>query len=234
MIDLDEIKGSNGEGQEPSSSAAGLAVRRLRRIRTICWVLVLIMTMVFAGYAGWRTFGPRELPPTAKEVGQALIKNEFALTDHQGRKVSGRDYRGKWQLVFFGFTYCPDICPTTLAMVARVMDILGAEAEGVTPLFITVDPDRDTPEVLAAYVSAFHPRMVGLTGSAAEIKSTAKAFRVYYAKAPQKDAPDGYLMGHSGLIYLMTPDGTYEAAFSHDRDTPETIAAALRKRLKKN
>lgn len=192
------------------------------------------MTMVFAGYAGWRTFGPQEQPPTAKEVGQALIESEFALTDHQGRKVSARDYRGKWQLVFFGFTYCPDVCPTTLAMVAQVMDILDEEADSVTPLFITVDPDRDTPEVLATFVSAFHPRMIGMTGSAEQIKSAAKAFRVYYAKAPEKDAPYGYLMGHSGLIYLMTPAGTYEAVFTHERDTPETIAAALRKRLKKN
>lgn len=233
MVDMKEIKGPDGHDRA-TASTGGVAVRRLRTIRNVSWALVLIIAVIFSGYVGWRTFGPGPPSPTAIEVGQALVKTEFALTDHQGRKVSERDYLKKWQLVFFGFTFCPDICPTTLATVGQAMDMLGEEADSVIPLFITVDPERDTPEVLAEYVSAFHLRMVGLTGSAEQIKSAAKAFRVYYAKSSQKDAPDGYLMGHSGLIYLMTPEGTYEAVFSHERDTPETIAAAIRKRLKKS
>ena len=217
--------------QQETESAIG---RRLRTIRMVSWAAALVVTVVFAGYAGWRTFGPQQRVPTAKEVSQSLIKSEFELIDHQGRKVTAKDYRGKWQLVFFGFTFCPDVCPTTLATVSQAMDMLGEEAERVTPLFITVDPDRDTPEIMAEYVSAFHPRMIGLTGSPEQIKSAAKAFRVYYAKAPQKDAPDGYLMGHSGFVYLMTPEGTYDDVFSNERDTPETIAAAIRKRIRKS
>lgn len=216
---------------EAPASKADVIRKRLRTVRYFSWALALVATMAFAGNAGWRMFGPQQEVLTAKEVSQSLIKSEFELIDHRGHKVTANDYRGKWQLVFFGFTFCPDVCPTTLTTVAQAMDILGDEAERVTPLFITVDPGRDTPEIMAEYVSAFHPRMVGLTGTSEQIKSATEAFRVYYAKAPQKDAPDGYLMGHSGFIYLMTPDGTYEEFFSHENDTPETIAAAIRKRI---
>ena len=107
------------------------------------------------------------------------------------------------------------------------MEILGEGADKVVPLFISVDPDRDTPEVLAKYVQAFGSRMVGLTGTPEQVSAAAQAFRIFYSKVPQKGLPDGYLMGHSGFIYLMTPDGTYEASFSHERDTSETIAAAM-------
>lgn len=228
MKDHDNAK--DGMPTDPSL-AEKVPVSRLRTVRNISCAMALIMTVVFAGYAGWRTFGPNQPPPTAKQVGQTMIKSAFQLTDHQERRVTAKDFHGKWQLVFFGFTYCPDICPTTLSTVSQAMDILSGDADKVTPLFITVDPERDTPKVLAEYVKTFHPRLIGLTGTSEQIKSAAQAFRIYYAKAPQKDAPDGYLMGHSGFIYLMTPDGRYEAVFSHERDTPETIAAAIRKRL---
>lgn len=208
-------------------------VTRLRTIRNISWGLVLIMTMAFAGYVGWSTFGPQQQPPTAKEVSQSLIKSEFELIDHRGRTVTANEFLGKWQLVFFGYTFCPDVCPTTLSTVAEAMDILGKDADSVVPLFISVDPDRDTPEILAEYVQAFHPKLIGLTGSVDQVRSAASSFRVYFAKASQNDDQEDYLMGHSGFIYLMTPTGTYEEVFSHDRDTPETIAAAIKNRIQK-
>lgn len=231
---MNEIKEfPHNKGQMPSDTAGpqSTAVRRLRMIRKISWVLALVATMVFAGYASWQTFGTQQRVPTAKEVSQSLIKSEFELVDHRGRKVTEKDYLGKWQLVFFGFTYCPDVCPTTLATVSEAMDILGEDADKVTPIFITVDPERDTPKVLAEYVTAFHPSLVGLTGNAEQIKSAAEAFRVYYAKAPQESASEEYLMGHSSFVYLMTPEGVFETHFSHERGTPEGIAAAVRERL---
>jgi len=107
-------------------------------------------------------------------------------------------------LVFFGFTNCPDVCPTELTTMAAALDTLGPKAEGVVPVFVTVDPERDTPEVVGLYAQAFHPRMVGLTGSAEQIAQAAKAFRVYYKKAPQKDG--AYSMDHSAFVYMMGPD----------------------------
>ncbi len=220
---MDNLKNKNPES-DANQNASG---NRLRKIRNYSWGLVLVMTVLFAGHTIWSSGSPQ----TAKEVGKAMIKSEFELVDHNGRTVTAADYHGKWQLVFFGFTYCPDVCPTTLTIVSSAMEELGDASEKVVPLFITVDPDRDTPAVLSEYVQAFHPSLVGLTGSAEQVKSAANSFRVYYAKAPQDDAPGGYLMGHSGIIYLMSPDGVFETSFSHERATPETIAAAIKEKL---
>jgi len=204
---------------------------RLTTIRRIAWIAVGVMAVVFAGLFGWRTYQDAH-PPTAKQVAKAAINSEFELVDHRGIPVTGQTYRGKWQLVFFGYTFCPDICPTTLNTISETLDALGKDAEGVAPLFITVDPERDTPAVLAEFVAAFHPQLVGLTGTPAQIKAAAQAFKVYYGKAAQSDAPDGYLMGHSGYIYLMTPEGEFENIYTDQRDTAAKIADAIRKLLK--
>jgi protein SCO1/2 len=123
--------------------------------------------------------------------GEALIESEFSLIDHTGKPMTDEDFEGKWQLVFFGFTYCPDVCPTTLNDVSIVLEELGAEADQLQPLFITVDPERDTPEVMAEYVANFDPRIVGLTGSPEQIEQATQAFRAYYAKVEQDGVPDG-------------------------------------------
>jgi len=204
---------------------------RLRIIRKIAWISVAFMTMLFVGIYGWRVYQDAN-PPTAKQVARAAINSEFELLNHHGITVTGETYRGKWQIVFFGYTYCPDICPTTLNTIAETLDALGDDAEQVAPLFITVDPKRDTPAILAEFVAAFHPKLIGLTGTQAQIKAAAHAFKAYYSKAEQPDAPDGYLMGHSGYIYLMTPEGEFESLFTDQRDTSAKIAAAIRIRLK--
>ncbi|MEP0337146.1 MAG: SCO family protein [Alphaproteobacteria bacterium] len=188
--------------------------------------------MATAGIAGWRTFKPESPVPTARQLGQAMIKSQFTLTDHHGRTVTEQDFHGRWQLVFFGFTFCPDICPTTLSVMAQVLDTLGDDAKRLAPLFITVDPERDTPEVLAEYVGAFHSNIIGLTGTSEQIKQAAKSFRVFYGKTEKVEAPGGYVMGHSGYMYLMTPDGSYDAVFSENLHPPEKIAAEIQKRLK--
>ncbi|MCF3628585.1 SCO family protein [Thalassospiraceae bacterium LMO-SO8] len=205
--------------------------RRLRVVRWTAWGFVLITAMAAAGIAGWRTFKPEPPLPTARQLGQAMIKSQFTLTDHHGRTVTEQDFHGRWQLVFFGFTFCPDVCPTTLSVMAQVLDTLGDDAKRLAPLFITVDPERDTPEVLAEYVGAFHPNIVGLTGTSEQIKQAAKSFRIFYGKTEKAEAPGGYVMGHSGYMYLMTPEGMYDAVFSENLHPPEKIAIEIQKRL---
>lgn len=150
-----------------------------------------------------------------RTVGQALVGGPFTLTAHTGQRVSDSDYRGKFMLVFFGFTYCPDVCPTALQTMAAALEQLGAKADRVVPLFITVDPERDTPEQLAQYVASFSPRFVGLTGSRAEIDTVLKEYRVYAQKVEDPKSTAGYTMNHSSIIYVMGPDGSYRSHFTH-------------------
>jgi protein SCO1/2 len=161
--------------------------------------------------------------------GAVSVGGPFSLTDHTGRAVSEQTYRGKWMLVYFGYTFCPDICPTELQTVANALDQLGPMADQVAPLFITIDPARDTAAALADYVKLFDTRLIGLTGSEAQIAAVAREYRVYYAKATSKDS-DSYLMDHSSFLYLMGPDGTFRALFRQGL-SPEELAKALRARI---
>tara|TARA_R110002110_G_scaffold243644_1_gene460209 strand:+ start:193 stop:798 length:606 start_codon:yes stop_codon:yes gene_type:complete len=154
----------------------------------------------------------------------------FSLTDHRGNVVTEQTYRNKWLLVFFGFTNCPDICPTTLADLASVMEQLGADAKAIIPLFISIDPDRDRMETMAQYVSAFHPAIVGLTGTETQITAAAGSFKVYFEKQPQESAPDGYTMGHTSAVYLISPAGEFVRTYSYGTQ-PDEITADLQQRL---
>ncbi|MAW86248.1 MAG: electron transporter [Phyllobacteriaceae bacterium] len=203
---------------------------QLRRIRFSLWILVAAAALALGGAYFVRTIGIREPPPPVT-VGEAAIRSEFSLIDHNGNRVTEADFLGRWQLVFFGFTHCPDVCPTTLAYMANVLDRLGEEVERVAPIFITVDPSRDTPEVMAEYVQAFHPKLVGLTGSEAEVAAAAQSFRVYYEKMEEETAPDGYLMAHSGHIYLMTPEGRFEDVFREGDQSAEEMATDILPRM---
>ena len=201
----------------------------LRRIRYGLWFLVTIAALVIGGAYFVRTIGVRE--PPSVTTGEAAIRSEFSLIDHNGNRVTEADFLGRWQLVFFGFTYCPDVCPTTLAYMANVLDRFGGEVERVAPIFITVDPSRDTPEVMAEHVQAFHPKLVGLTGSEAAVAAAAQSFRVYYEKMEEETAPDGYLMAHSGHIYLMTPEGRFEDVFREADQSAEDMATDVLARM---
>lgn len=154
----------------------------------------------------------------------------FTLTDHNGKTRTDRDFHGRFLLVSFGYTACPDICPTTLAAVAAALDLAGLAGERVQPVFITVDPARDRPEVLADYVSAFHPRLIGLTGSEPQVRAVTRAYRVHRRKvvAPDASGPDDYVVDHGSLTYLMGPDGAFVTLFPFGT-TPEAMAAAIRK-----
>jgi protein SCO1/2 len=152
----------------------------------------------------------------------------FALTDHRGRPVTERDYHGKFVLISFGYTFCPDVCPTTLFGVSQVLDLLGQDAGQVQAIFVTIDPERDTAEVLAEYVANFHPGIVGLTGTAEQIRAIAEAYGVGYRKVASPEAgDDGYLMNHGAAIDLMDPEGNYLASFPYIVPA-EQLAAVIR------
>jgi protein SCO1/2 len=160
--------------------------------------------------------------------GAAAIGGDFDLVDQNGQTRRAADFRGRLMLVFFGYTYCPDVCPTELQAMSEALDQLGPRAEEVTPVFISVDPERDTPDQLRLYVESFHPQLVALTGSPDQVAAAARAYKVYYAKRPQKDGD--YLMDHSSFLFLMDREGDYLMHFN-PAATPEQIAAAVAKRL---
>ncbi|MEX0810039.1 MAG: SCO family protein [Dongiaceae bacterium] len=194
---------------------------------------VIMAACLFAlaalGIAAYVTIELRDRPVAGDGDGSLLpatLGGPFALTDHTGRRVTEADYAGKYLLVFFGFTHCPDVCPTTLNQVALTMRALGDQAGMVQPLFVTIDPARDTPAVMAEYVELFDAGIVGLTGTEQEIADIARGYRVHYAKAEVEGAPDDYLMDHSVLLYLMGPDGNFRRLFRPD-DKPEDMAATI-------
>jgi protein SCO1/2 len=158
------------------------------------------------------------------------VGGPFALEDGNGKPVTDQDFRGKYMLVYFGYTFCPDVCPTTLNAVADAMEKLGPLASRVQPLFITVDPGRDTPAMIKQYTASFGPSILGLTGTPDQIAKVAKEYRVYYAEHRTGPGPNDYSMDHSSVLYLMDLDGNFLAPMRADLSGDE-IAANLKKVL---
>lgn len=165
----------------------------------------------------------------SSSIGPA-IGGPFSLTDTDGKRFTDKDLRGSYVLVYFGYTFCPDVCPTTLNHVAEALDQLGPLAQRIRPVFITIDPARDTPAVMKQYVSAFSPRLIGLTGTKDEIAAVAREFRVYYAEHRSGDGSGDYTMDHSSVLYLLGPDGKFIAPLRAD-GTAEQLASQLSKQL---
>jgi protein SCO1/2 len=198
-----------------------------------------LISVILAGFLIGALGGAAALVLTAgtpglkvETSGKALIGGPFALKDPQGKTVTDQDFRGKHMLVFFGFTNCPDICPAELQVMAASLDALGEKADRVAPIFITLDPDRDTPEAVGAYVKNFGPRFIGLSGSRQDIDKAAKAYRVAYSKfVPEgADQAAGYSVDHTAFVYLMGPDGEYITHFPYG--TPAVkMAETLRRYL---
>jgi protein SCO1/2 len=193
------------------------------RSRLFAIIAAAVLALVVAGAASWFV-----LTPATRSMagGEALVGGPFTLVDQHGQERTEQDFAGRYMLIYFGYTYCPDFCPMSLSNMTQAMDLLPPEAaEQVVPVFITVDPERDTVAQLAEYAPLFHPRLVALTGSAEATKQAAQAYRVYFAKAGDDDS-DAYLMDHSTFIYLMGPDGEYVRHFAHNA-TPEEMAEAI-------
>ena len=155
--------------------------------------------------------------------GHASIGGAFKLVDHKGHRRTDADYRGKYMLVYFGYTFCPDICPTALYNMTQALEKLGTKANEINPVFITIDPQRDTVEQLALYKSNFHPRIAMLTGSMEDVKTVAKAYRVYFAKAQPDGTTSEYLVDHSSIIYVMDRQGRYLTSFNHETPPQDMV-----------
>ncbi len=162
--------------------------------------------------------------------GQGTVGGPFTLTDHTGRTRSDSEFRGQLMIVYFGYTFCPDVCPADLMAITQALDALGPLAKSIQPIFITVDPERDT-KVLGEYIRAFHKSLIGLTGSPEEIRKVANAYKAFYAKVPP-ERNGGYAIDHTGVIYLMGKDGEY-LGFMPPQTDPQKLTEVLRKYLAK-
>lgn len=194
----------------------------LNRIAIALAIVAIIAIAALAGRHYWAMI-------TDSPAGAAAIGGPFTLVDGDGRTVTDADYRGHPLLVYFGYTYCPDVCPTSLTTIAEALDLLGDKGKDIIVLFITVDPERDRPAAMKEYAKAFHPQIVGLTGTVDQVAAAARAYRVYYAKVRNdpKD-PEDYLMDHSAYTYLMGRDGKYQAHFPHGI-SPQDMAQQIAK-----
>lgn len=170
----------------------------------------------------------RLLPSGAASLGKAQVGGPFRLVDAAGKPVTDADFRGRFMLVYFGYTYCPDVCPAGLQVIAAALDKLGAKADKVVPIFISLDPARDTPAKMGEYVRSFGPRFVGLTGSEEAVNAAAKAYRVYSRKVVDQKSPADYTLDHSSIIYVMDAKGEFVMHFTH-----ATSADVLAERLGK-
>ncbi len=188
----------------------------LRRLRLLLWGVVVV---AFAGLG--YLVSQMQMPLGSPQ--QAAIGGPFDMVDHNGRTVSEKTYLGRPMAIFFGFTYCPDICPTTLSRLSALLDKLPPEdANRIQVILVSVDPERDTPEALKAYLSAFDARFIGLTGTPQQLSRFARAYRAFYEKVP--DASGGYTMNHSAGVYLFDVSGQFSSILSSD--TADTVATS--------
>jgi protein SCO1/2 len=193
--------------------------------------------LLVAALAGGLLWHESEMVPglgRSVTTGRADVGGPFRLTDHNGKSVTDADFRGRYMLIYFGYSFCPDVCPTTLGVMAQALEKLGPErARRVVPIFITIDPERDTPKVLADYMKAFGPSFVGLTGSVAAIKDVEKKYRVYAVKKPldsSKASGGAYGVDHSSVLYLMGPDGKL-VSFYDEIISPDDLAKDLKQKI---
>ena len=165
-------------------------------------------------------------PPLSQPTQTLSLDGSFNLIDEAGQPVTQDSYEGKFKLVYFGFTYCPDVCPMQLEVVSHALDMAQLSPEWLTTRLITLDPERDTPEDMKIYTDNFHKSIIGLTGSLEQIQQAAKAYKVYFQKVADPETTGGYTVDHSSIVFLMGPDNTYKQHFTH-RDSAEDIAGKI-------
>ncbi len=194
-------------------------------LRHVVLALILLLLAAAIGFYALSIDATRQIV-----TGEARVGGPFTMVNHRGEPVTEQTFMGKPMLLVFGFTFCPDICPTELQITAEALQLLGPKGAVIQSLFVTVDPERDTPEVLAAYVANFSPNLLGLTGSPAQVKAIANSYRVFYEKRPNQENPEAYTMDHTSIIYLMDEKGKFLKHFSYTTDAKalaDGIAAAL-------
>ena len=228
---------SDGGGKPRQNGAQATrteGARPVRRLRLALWALVAVgLGAAIAAGAGRQAAAPAG-DETASQSAAAQVGGPFRLTDQTGRAVDQSILKGKWSLVFFGYTSCPDVCPTTLQALAAAQDRLGPDAAKTQVVLISVDPDRDRPQELKAYLDqpGFPKGAVGLTGTPRQVGDVARAYRAYYKKRPRSDG-SGYDMDHSGFIYLMDPNGRFRLPTLSGQQGPDAIAATVRAAIQK-
>ncbi len=194
--------------------------------RRIAFAAVTILIAVAIG-----VYALMSSPQTGqRSFGEALVGGPFTMVNQKGETVTEQSFAGKPMLLFFGYTFCPDVCPTELQVMAEALRQLGDKGTDIQPILVSIDPERDTPQVLSDYVANFGPQFIGLTGTPEQVKAIAATYRVYYARVENKTDPQSYLMDHSSIIYLMGPDGKFLKHFTYSTDAKalaEGIATAL-------
>ncbi len=186
---------------------------------------IMILLAVLLGALALTT-----LKPNYSGSGTALIGGPFTMLNEKGETVTEKTFTGKYMLIFPGFTHCGDVCPAQLQVMAAAFVALGPLAEKITPVFVSIDPDRDTPQVMADYVKNFDPRLQGLTGTPEQVAAFAKAYHIFYQKVPNPKLPEEYEMDHSSILYLMGPDGTFMTHFTYTTDA-KALSEGLKKAL---
>ena len=198
------------------------------RLPVLSWILCVLALL---GLLAWLGSDIAPVTKGGETAGEALVGGDFSLTDGTGKTITNNDFKGRYMLVYFGFTHCPDICPTSLLLIENARKQLGEKGNKVVPIFITLDPERDTPETVGQYVAHFGPDFVGLSGTPEQIKHVADAYKIYYRKVEDKDSAMGYVIDHSGFMYLMGPDGKYVTHFPHtiaEQSLTDGLAAAIK------
>jgi len=216
----------NDQGkQSPASVKSGMAENKGAVMAKWIWIGVFVLV---ASVAAWM-FTPNPANDTASNTQNQmgnLVGGPFSLVNQDGERVTEKDFLSSYFLVYFGYSYCPDVCPVDLQSMTAALDLLNEETlDKVQPVFITIDPERDTVEVMKAYVSLFHPKLIGLTGTPEEITAATRAYRVY-ARKVETESDSEYLMDHSAITFLMSPEGKYIAHFSTGFK-PEAMAQRL-------
>ncbi len=202
--------------------------RFVHGLRLVRWLAVGLILLV-SGWMAYQSFAGQD---RAQKMQRAAIDGDFTLVDQNGKTVTWDMLRGRPALIYFGYAYCPDICPTALSVMGAAFEMLGKDADQIQPIFITIDPVRDTPAVLAQYVrsNGFPKNLMGLSGTPAQIEQAARNWTVIYRKSEEEREPDAYLMDHSSILYLMDADGYFVTGFTHT-DTPNVLAECLKNHL---
>jgi protein SCO1/2 len=219
---------NDGSGPGPGGSGDPNDPRRLRR-NPLVWIAVLGAIVLYTQYEGGGLPGTED--KEVHRIDQIVdVGGPFELTDHNGRAVSAESFHGQYMLVYFGYTWCPDVCPVDVLVMGQAIEMLGPVGEQVQPLFVTVDPARDTVSSLAKYATNFHPRLLALTGREDQVAAAAAAYKVYYGKGEEAESPDDYLIDHTNYMYLMGPDGAFLEVFPHGM-RPAEVAQSIGQHL---